>query len=539
MKNFAVVVAATSSNWGIGKNGNIPWKLAEDLKFFKDLTTVVSDDNKINALIMGRKTYESIPKKFRPLRSRMNIVISRNGSLRELLEIPDDVIIASSLSDALSLIKNNAEISMKVEQVFVIGGESIYRESITMKECSKIYLTSIEKPGFNELDTFFPVVPANKYQITLRSNLLKSTSDPNVADGIYFRFTEYESIGNIDRAFVSPMSTSLKKMQEAQTYIQNPVNDESSTNRCVGSVFKVPNSLLYQPSWIPNYEEEQYLDIIRNVLKNGVMRGDRTGTGTVSVFGAQMRFNLRNNIFPLLTTKKVFWRGVAEELLWFVKGSTNAKLLEEKDIHIWDGNGSREFLDKSGLSHREEGDLGPVYGFQWRHFGAVYDTMHSNYTGKGIDQLKECIRRIKDTPEDRRIVLTAWNPADLPLMALPPCHMFAQFYVANGELSCQMYQRSADLGLGVPFNIASYSLLTAMIAQVCGLKPGDFVHTIGDAHVYTNHIEALRVQLERVPQPFPRLYIDPAVTGIDAFQFSDFRIEGYTPEAAIKMTMAV
>lgn len=235
----------------------------------------------------------------------------------------------------------------------------------------------------------------------------------------------------------------------------------------------------------------------------------------------------------------MFWRGVAEELLWFVAGHTNGNLLRNKDIHIWDGNGSREFLNSRGLHHREEMDLGPVYGFQWRHFGAAYTDMHADYTGQGVDQLMDCINKIKCSPGDRRIVMTAWNPADLDKMALPPCHMFCQFYVANGELSCQMYQRSADMGLGVPFNIASYSLLTCMVAQVCGLKAGDFVHCIGDAHVYSNHVEALQEQLQRQPRPFPTLKLNPAVTDIDKFTFSDFTIEGYEPYAPIKMKMAV
>jgi dihydrofolate reductase / thymidylate synthase len=191
------------------------------------------------------------------------------------------------------------------------------------------------------------------------------------------------------------------------------------------------------------------------------------------------------------------------------------------------------------LSHREEGDLGPVYGFQWRHFGAEYGTMHDDYTGKGVDQLAECINKIKNNPNDRRIICSAWNPADLDKMALPPCHMFMQFYVADGEVSCQMYQRSADMGLGVPFNIASYSLLLVMVAQVCGLKPGEFVHTIGDAHVYSNHIDALKEQLQREPRAFPTIEINPEVKDIDGFNYSDFKIVGYQPDAAIKMKMAV
>jgi dihydrofolate reductase/thymidylate synthase len=223
------------------------------------------------------------------------------------------------------------------------------------------------------------------------------------------------------------------------------------------------------------------------------------------------------------------------------QGNTNANDLAAKDIRIWDGNGSRDFLDSRGLGHREVGDLGPVYGFQWRHFGATYGTMHDDYTGKGVDQLAECIDKIKNNPEDRRIILSAWNPADLELMALPPCHMFCQFYVdtEKNELSCQMYQRSADMGLGVPFNIASYALLTHMIAHVTGRKPGDFVHTIGDAHVYLNHVDALQTQLERTPRAFPKLQINPDKQNIDDFVFADFTVVGYQPHKTIKMEMAV
>lgn len=191
----------------------------------------------------------------------------------------------------------------------------------------------------------------------------------------------------------------------------------------------------------------------------------------------------------------MFWRGIAEELLWFIQGSTDAKLLQAKNVRIWDGNSTREFLDKQGFADREEGDLGPVYGFQWRHFGAEYKTCQDDYAGQGVDQLNDVIERIRKNPNDRRIIMCAWNPVDIPRMALPPCHCLVQFYVANGELSCQLYQRSADMGLGVPFNIASYALLTHMMAHITGLKPGDFVHTLGDAHIYLNHIEPLKEQV--------------------------------------------
>ncbi|XP_071744588.1 thymidylate synthase [Lepeophtheirus salmonis] len=287
------------------------------------------------------------------------------------------------------------------------------------------------------------------------------------------------------------------------------------------------------------HEEYQYLNLISNIIKNGNNKGDRTGTGTKSIFGAQMRFSLRNNVFPLLTTKTVFIRGIAEELFWFIRGSTNANELKEKKVRIWDGNSSREFLDSMGFTNREEGDLGPVYGFQWRHYGAEYNNMHTDYQGKGVDQLSHVIKTIKENPNDRRILMCAWNPKDIPLMALPPCHCLAQFYVANGELSCQLYQRSADMGLGVPFNIASYSLLTIMLAHVTNLKPGEFIHTLGDAHVYNNHIDALEEQLKREPRPFPTMKLKRNVECIESFTFDDFELIGYNPHPKIVMKMAV
>jgi len=287
------------------------------------------------------------------------------------------------------------------------------------------------------------------------------------------------------------------------------------------------------------HKEYQYLDLIRHVISNGNTKSDRTGVGTISLFGAQMRYSLTNGTFPILTTKRVFWRGVVEELLWFIHGSTDAKLLQEKGIRIWDGNSSREFLDANGFQNREEGDLGPVYGFQWRHFGASYDNCKSNYDGKGVDQLNNIIETIKRNPNDRRMLMCAWNPAQLKEMALPPCHILAQFYVADKKLSCQLYQRSADLGLGVPFNIASYSLLTYMIAHVTKLEPHEFIHVLGDAHVYKNHVDALEKQLERVPREFPKLNIKRTVESIDEFRLDDFELEGYNPYPAIKMDMAV
>ncbi|XP_014204814.1 thymidylate synthase-like isoform X2 [Copidosoma floridanum] len=290
---------------------------------------------------------------------------------------------------------------------------------------------------------------------------------------------------------------------------------------------------------VEEHEEHQYLHLIKLILEKGAVRDDRTGVGTHSIFGTQMRFSLRNGTFPLLTTKRVFWRGVAEELFWFIRGSTNAKELSAKGIKIWDANASREFLDICGFTGREEGDLGPVYGFQWRYFGAKYVDMHADYTGQGFDQLADVIHKIRTNPNDRRIIISSWNPVDIPLMALPPCHSLAQFYVDGGEVSCHLYQRAGDMGLGVPFNIASYSLLTCLIAHVTNLKPGDFVHTMGDTHVYRNHVEAIKEQMKREPRPFPKLRIKRQVTSIDDFHFTDLELEGYDPHPKLDMPMAL
>ncbi|ANJ67060.1 thymidylate synthase [Halothiobacillus diazotrophicus] len=261
-----------------------------------------------------------------------------------------------------------------------------------------------------------------------------------------------------------------------------------------------------------------YLDLMSHVLTHGVDRGDRTGTGTRSVFGYQMRFDLAEG-FPLLTTKKLHLRSIIHELLWFIRGDTNIAYLKEHGVRIWD-----EWADA-------EGNLGPVYGKQWRSWATP--------DGRTIDQLAEVIEAIRKTPESRRLIVTAWNPADVPNMALPPCHLLFQFYVADGKLSCQLYQRSADIFLGVPFNIASYALLTLMIAQVTGLKPGTFVHTLGDAHLYHNHFEQARTQLTRTPKALPTMRLNPARTRIEDFVFEDFTLADYDPEPHIAAQVAV
>lgn len=295
-----------------------------------------------------------------------------------------------------------------------------------------------------------------------------------------------------------------------------------------------------------NPEEDQYLNLCQRIIDEGEFRPDRTGTGTYSLFAPpQLRFNLANGQFPLLTTKKVFTRGIILELLWFIAGCTDGNKLSEQGVKIWEGNGSREYLDKLGLTDRREGDLGPVYGFQWRHFGAKYKTCDDDYTGQGVDQLQDVIFKLKNNPYDRRIIMSAWNPPDFPQMALPPCHVFSQFYVnfpkegGKPKLSCLLYQRSCDMGLGVPFNIASYALLTIMIAHIVDMEPGEFIHTLGDAHVYRDHIDALKEQISREPRSFPTLQITRKVDSIDDFKLEDFEISDYNPHPRIQMKMSV
>ena len=263
---------------------------------------------------------------------------------------------------------------------------------------------------------------------------------------------------------------------------------------------------------------QAYLDLVRRILDHGVRKEDRTGTGTLSVFGHQLRVDLADG-FPLLTTKKVHLRSIVHELLWFLTGDTNVRYLQERGVTIWD-----EWADA-------DGNLGPVYGYQWRSWPTP--------GGGAIDQVAHVIGMIRTNPDSRRLIVSAWNPADVDRMKLPPCHVLFQFYVANGRLSCQLYQRSADVFLGVPFNIASYALLTMMVAQVTGLEPGEFIHTFGDAHLYVNHLEQARLQLSRDPRPLPRMAINPAVREIDQFRYEDFTLEAYDPHPAIKAPVAV
>lgn len=470
-----VIVAATREG-GIGTGGRLPWRLRADTDFFRD-TTTRAEPGKRNVVIMGRKTWESLPLRCRPLPRRLNVVVT-GTKIEKDGHSTDFVRCVPTFAEAMGIERERDD----VDQVFVIGGAMLYATALRWMEehgrDHEILLTEIHHPF--SCDTFF-AYDADKYSTLSRSEL-------QCEAGIQFRYVQLKWNGD-------------KK----------------------------------QPT---PHDEYQYLRLVRKVLAEGHEKSDRTGTGTLSLFGERMRFCLRDSTIPLLTTKRVFWRGVVEELLWFIRGSTDAGELAAKGVHIWDGNGSREFLDEMGFTDREVGDLGPVYGFQWRHFGGVYLAPALNHKSGGIDQLAEVVRKLRTCPDDRRILMCAWSP-DIDEMVLPPCHVLTQFYVANGELSCQMYQRSADIGLGVPFNIASYALLTHMLAHVCGLRAGEFIHIVGDAHIYKNHVAALNEQLEREPLPFPRLRFRRQVAEIDDFQSDDFELVGYKCHGPIRMEMAV
>jgi thymidylate synthase len=278
----------------------------------------------------------------------------------------------------------------------------------------------------------------------------------------------------------------------------------------------------------------QYLDLLRLILEHGRERQDRTGTGTLGIFGHQMRFDLRQG-FPLLTTKKLHFRSIAHELLWILRGETHVEGLQKVGVSIWDEWATKEQTARFG---RQPGDLGPVYGHQWRNFGAT-PKPDGSYEPDGFDQIAHVVDQIRKNPHSRRLIVTGWNPPEADQVALPPCHTLFQLYVQDGELSCQLYQRSGDVFLGVPFNLASYALLTCLVAQVTGLRPGDFIHTFGDAHLYKNHLEQARLQLTREPRPLPRLRLNPDIRDLAAFRFEDIAIEGYDPHPPIRAEVSV
>jgi dihydrofolate reductase/thymidylate synthase len=459
------IISAVENNRGIGKNNELPWKIKEDLEFFKQMTVN-------STVIMGKNTYDSLP--IKPLPNRYNIVITNN-----IQETENKNLLFTTIINAKEYIKNNT----LYKDIFIIGGEQIY--TYFVKHVNKIYLTVIDKKY--ECDRKFPFI-SNNYKITkVGDKKFDETEKVN------YRFIEY-------------------------THTRRPCQNENV-----------------------------YLHLAYDILNKGNQRDDRTGTGTVSLFGQQMRFDISESV-PILTTKQVGFKLTVEELLFFLRGDTNSKILEDKGINIWKGNTSREFLDKRKLTNYEVGDIGFMYGAQWRHWGSKYIDCNTDYTGEGIDQLENVINLLKTDPFSRRIMMTDYNPSDADKGVLLPCHgIVVQFYVEEIEnikyLSCHMYQRSADLFLGVGINILSYSILTYIIALKVDMKPKDLIISFGDIHIYNTHLEAITEQLKREPLTPPILKLNPEIKHKkwEDITIDDFELIGYSynHRSSIKAVMAV
>lgn len=496
------LIVAIDKYGGIGKNGVLPWKITDEIKHFYDVT---AGSNK--AVIMGKNTFLSIPVKHRPLKNRLNIVVSST------LEPLDDVIIVSNLQDALNHCSNNA-----IDCAYISGGVQLYQEALHHKDLSELWISHINDDY--DCDTFFPFtgkainMPLDTDSI-ICNEFLCWTKNKTV-EVTYLRFTE--------PAFQYMFNGTLVNDTEIVSYKHNVLNSFRDNS----------------------HDEYQYLDLLSLILNTGDTRPTRNAE-CLSVFAPpEMKFNLLNG-FPLLTTKRTFWKGIVLELLMFLKGSTDAFELNKNGVNIWDLNTTREFLDNRKLFNYKEGDMGPMYGWQFRHFGADYKGKDFDYTNCGFDQLAEVIRLLKEDKNSRRIMMTSYDPSKVSESVLPPCHsLVLQFYVNGSYLDCKMYQRSADMFLGVPFNIASTSLLLHILATATGFTPRFVTITLGDAHIYSGHIQQVKKQLTRLPMQFPTISIKkqlshPSVSNIleniEHLQFDDFVLNNYRCHKGIKAEM--
>jgi len=476
------LIACVNKHGLIGQENDLYSSSGRDLHYFSQVTKGHSLP-KQNVVVMGYNTWISLPHK--PLKGRYNIILTKDSYKRV-----SDAHCMNSFEQVFSFIEDNQEI---FGEVFIIGGASIY------EQCLLKYPDQLNKMYVTEID--------DEWQ--------------GNDDSKYFHYG----------SMLSRMSISRERTELTDTRIYDPNNNKYIIKSCN------LRFIVYQRQDMINHDEHQYLHLMHNILDNGHTVEGRNGS-VKSSFGEKMVFDLSS--FPLLTTKKMGYKTILRELMWFIKGSTDNQELKDKNVSIWNGNASKEFLESRGLSY-EEGDLGPVYGFQWRHCGADYKDCKTDYSGKGTDQLKWLIQEIKENPSSRRLILSAWNVNDLDKMALPPCHILSQFYVnkKEGTLSCQLYQRSGDMFLGVPFNIASYAFLTCILCKLTGYKPGKLHHVIGDAHIYEEHYHGVNEQLKRVPKMFPTLIISDELKSIDAIDESMFSLKNYQCYSSIKAPMKV
>ena len=509
------LIVSIDTNKGIGNNNQRLYDIEEDNQYFRDIT--LGNYKKtctMNIVIMGRNTWKSIPQSLFPLKERINIIISRTLKNDDIIKDYKNTFVFSSLYNFMEIIyKHNNLNCFKLSEdviffndIFIIGGSELYKTAIDNFSINKLYITEIKDKENDDLKTdfcFLPEINLNNYNLISENKLITNN----------YSCQYYKTPKLITCIFkIFQKNTNLDTMNlNMYDYFKNNISK--------------------------NNQEYQYLDIMKDIIDNGDKRQTRNAI-TYSKFGVRMEFDLKDNTIPILTTKKVACKTVIKELLWFIRGSTDNEELQKNNVHIWDGNSSREFLDKNGFLDREENELGPIYGFQWRHSGANYKDRHTNYHNKGVDQLQNCIDLLKNDPNSRRMIVCSWNPKDLSQMALPPCHILFQWYVSEDQhLSLQLYQRSGDCFLGIPFNIMSYSILIYMVAHITGLKPGKFIHIIGDSHVYDCHVESIKEQTKRIPFKFPTFKINRKVSSIDDFVLDDFEIENYNCHETIKAKM--
>ena len=536
-----IVVAYTFNKQGIGKNGALPWKIPEDMAHFKHITTS-REENHFNIVVMGRKTWESIPDTFKPLENRFNIILSNNEKYRleqntnykcgtinknnntgvyftnwENFINTDYLQVENNFN---KLYCNNEKHIINKFNYYIIGGEQIYKQALDTKLNIKIHATEIYPVNKKEIecDTFFPTILNTSNKTNKQSNIQTNTQTNNII------------ITN-----VSPFHTSKNKDDNGNPYLYRFITYNRQND--------------YRLDEFPfKSEEDNYLDLMKNILYNGASSDDRTGVGTLSIFGSMLKYNLRDTL-PLCTTKRMFFRAVFEELMFYLSGKTDNKILQEKNIHVWDGNTTREFLDKRGLQHYEEGDLGQTYGFNFRHFGADYKGCSYDYGTNtehsvGYDQVANVIHLIKNEPGSRRIIIDLWDCSSIHKAALPSCLCKYQFNVntEKKELNLAIYLRSSDFFLANNWNSTCGAIFVHLLCNLEGidLTPGDLTVFIADAHLYKTHQEQVKLNLERTPLPFPKLIIKGEKRkSINEFVFEDLDLIGYKAYPNIKAEMAI